>query len=76
MNAERLLRYYERIADAPDAIARLRRFILYMAVRGRLVPRDPNDEPASELLKRIAAVVAPLPRPKRRGTLVRAAGSA
>jgi hypothetical protein len=24
MNAERLLRHYERIADAPDAIARLR----------------------------------------------------
>ena len=28
MNAERLLAYYERIADAPDAIGRLRRFIL------------------------------------------------
>jgi restriction endonuclease S subunit len=54
MNAERLLAYYERIADAPDAIARLRRFILDLAVRGKLVPQDPTDEPASELLKRIA----------------------
>ena len=54
MNAERLLAHYERIADAPDAIARLRRFILDLAVRGKLVPQDPNDEPASELLKRIA----------------------
>ena len=54
MNAERLLEHYERIADAPDAIARLRRFILDLAVRGKLVPQDPNDEPASELLKRIA----------------------
>jgi type I restriction enzyme S subunit len=54
MNAERLLKHYERIADAPDAIARLRRFILDLAVRGKLVPKDPNDEPASELLKRIA----------------------
>ena len=53
MNAERLLAHYERIADAPDAIARLRRFILDLAVRGKLVPQDPNDEPASELLKRI-----------------------
>ena len=44
----------ERIADAPDAIARLRRFVLDLAVRGKLVPQDPNDEPASELLKRIA----------------------
>lgn len=54
MNAERLLAHYEKIADAPDAIARLRRFILDLAVRGKLVPQDPNDEPASELLKRIA----------------------
>lgn len=54
MNAERLLQHYERIADAPDAIARLRRFVLDLAVRGKLVPQDPNDEPASELLQRIA----------------------
>jgi type I restriction enzyme, S subunit len=53
MSAERLLQHYERIAEAPDAIARLRRFILDLAVRGKLVPQDPNDEPASELLKRI-----------------------
>jgi type I restriction enzyme S subunit len=54
MNAERLLALYERVAEAPDAIARLRRFILDLAVRGKLVPQDPKDEPASELLKRIA----------------------
>ena len=54
MNADRLLAHYERIADAPDAIARLRRFILDLAVRGKLVPQDPNDEPASELLRQIA----------------------
>lgn len=55
MNAELLLEHYERIAEAPDAIARLRRFILDLAVRGKLVEQDPNDEPASELLKRIEA---------------------
>jgi type I restriction enzyme, S subunit len=54
MNADRLLAHYERIADSLDAIARLRRFILDLAVRGKLVPQDPKDEPASELLKRIA----------------------
>jgi len=53
MNAERLLEHFEKIADAPDAIARLRRFTLDLAVRGKLVPQDPRDEPASELLKRI-----------------------
>jgi type I restriction enzyme S subunit len=53
MNAKRLLKQYHRIADAPDAIARLRRFILDLAVRGKLVSQDHSDEPASELLKRI-----------------------
>lgn len=55
MNAERLLALYDRVADAPDAVLRLRRFVLDLAVRGRLVEQDPADEPASELLKRIAA---------------------
>ncbi len=55
MNAEQLLTHFDRIADAPDAIPRLRRFILDLAVRGKLAEQDPNDEPAAELLKRIAA---------------------
>ncbi|HRO00131.1 MAG TPA: restriction endonuclease subunit S [Nitrobacter sp.] len=54
MNADRLLAHYETIADAPDAIARLRRFVLDLAVRGKLVPQEATDEPASELLKQIA----------------------
>lgn len=52
MNADRLLAQYQQIADAPDAIARLRRFILDLAVRGKLTLQDSGDEPASELLKR------------------------
>ena len=62
MNADRLLTYYERIADAPNAVVRLRRFILNLAVRGKLVEQDPNDESAPELLKRIAAEKARLVR--------------
>ena len=54
MNADWLLAHYERIADAPEAVPRLRRFILDLAVRGKLVEQDPNDKPAVELLKRIA----------------------
>jgi len=42
------------LAGAPNGIKKLRELILELAVRGKLVPQDPNDEPASELLKRIA----------------------
>ena len=62
MNVEQLLTHFDRITDARDAIPRLRRFILDLAVRGKLVPQDPNDEPASKLLKRIAAEKARLVR--------------
>jgi type I restriction enzyme, S subunit len=36
-----------------EGIARLRELILELAVRGKLVPQDPNDEPAKLLLKKI-----------------------
>ena len=49
MNADRFLALYERLSDAPDAVARLRRFVLDLAVRGKLVEQDSADEPASEL---------------------------
>jgi type I restriction enzyme S subunit len=55
MNSTQLLQHFDRLSEAPDAIARLRRFILDLAVRGKLVEQDPNDEPAAELLKRIQA---------------------
>ena len=54
MNAERLLALYEQVAEAPDAVPRLRRFVLDLAVRGKLVPQEAGDEPASDLLKRIS----------------------
>ena len=50
----RLPNHLNLIATAPAGIQKLRGLILELAVRGKLVPQDPNDEPASELLKRIA----------------------
>ena len=60
MNADRLFALYDRVADAPDAVGRLRQFVLNLAVRGKLVEQDPADEPASELLKRITSEKARL----------------
>ena len=34
MNPAQLLAHFDRISDAPDAVPRLRRFILDLAVRG------------------------------------------
>lgn len=42
------------LAGAPNGIKKLRELILELAVRGKLVPQDPSDEPAGELLKRVA----------------------
>lgn len=53
MNSERFLSHFDRIADAPDAVVRLRRFIRDLAVRGKLVAQSPSDEPARQLLNRI-----------------------
>ena len=44
---------------------KLRELILELAVRGKLVPQDPNDEPASVLLERIAVEKARLVQEKK-----------
>jgi type I restriction enzyme S subunit len=50
-----LLSNLNLLATAPGGVARLRELILTLAVQGKLVPQDPRDEPASELLKKIRA---------------------
>ena len=40
-------------ADLQSTIKQAKNKILELAIHGKLVPQDPNDEPASELLKRI-----------------------
>ncbi len=41
MTPDQLLTYFDRLSEAPDAIPRLRRFILDLVVQGKLVGQDP-----------------------------------
>lgn len=50
-----LEQYFDTAFAAPGGMAKLRELILTLAMRGRLVEQDPNDPPASELLKEIEA---------------------
>jgi type I restriction enzyme S subunit len=53
--AQLLEQHFDTAFAAPDGIAKLRELILTLAMQGRLVEQDPNDLPASELLKEIQA---------------------
>ena len=50
-----LERHFDLAFAAPDGIKKLRELILTLAMQGKLVPQDPNDQPVSELLKEIEA---------------------
>jgi type I restriction enzyme, S subunit len=52
---ELLLDYFDDIIGRAADVPRLNEAILQLAVRGKLVAQDPADEPAAELLRRIAA---------------------
>jgi len=54
-----------RLKTAQTAADRLTPALLAKAFRGELVPQDPNDEPAAELLKRLAASRDAAPKAKR-----------
>lgn len=52
---ELLERHFDTAFTAPEGIKKLRELILTLAMQGKLVPQDPNDQPAGELLKEIEA---------------------
>lgn len=44
-------KYFDIAFSAPDGIKKLREIILALAMQGKLVPQNPKDKPASELIK-------------------------
>lgn len=58
-------RLESRLATARKQAEQLTPALLAKAFRGELVPQDPNDEPASELLKRLATTRTEAPKAKR-----------
>jgi len=52
--------HFETLFTTEKSIEQLKQTILQLAVMGKLVPQDPNDEPASVLLEKIAKEKAKL----------------
>jgi len=50
----RIAEHFDTLFTTEHSIDRLKQTILQLAVMGKLVPQDPNDEPASVLLEKIA----------------------
>jgi type I restriction enzyme, S subunit len=53
---QRIDNHFDTLFTTEHSIDQLKQTVLQLAVMGRLVPQDPNDEPASVLLERIAKV--------------------
>ena len=68
-NLNEMLKEATRVAEGMERLAQLRKKarakILDLAIRGKLVKQEKSDEPASELLKRIAAEKAKLVAEKK-----------
>ncbi|MGL1011749.1 restriction endonuclease subunit S [Vibrio vulnificus] len=64
-NWARISEHFDTLFTTEESIDQLKQTILQLAVMGKLVPQDPNDEPASELLKRIAEEKAQLVKEKK-----------
>ncbi|HCE94526.1 MAG: hypothetical protein A2Z90_21090 [Burkholderiales bacterium GWA2_64_37] len=50
---QRVAQHFDLLLDRPEAIDALEQTLLQLSVRGLLVPQDPTDEPANQLLARL-----------------------
>lgn len=64
-NWARISEHFDTLFTTEESIDQLKQTILQLAVMGKLVPQDPSDEPATELLKRIADEKAQLVKDKK-----------
>ncbi|MCC3831384.1 restriction endonuclease subunit S [Vibrio parahaemolyticus] len=64
-NWARISEHFDTLFTTEESIDQLKQTILQLAVMGKLVPQDPSDEPAAELLKRIAVEKAQLVKEKK-----------
>ncbi len=62
MTLETFFEKFDQFADAPGAVAKMRELVLELAVQGKLVAQDPNDEPAAEVIKRARTLALRNPR--------------
>jgi len=51
---QRIANHFDTLLTTEHSIDQLKQTILQLAVMGKLVPQNPDDEPANELLKKIA----------------------
>ncbi|EGR0106691.1 TPA: restriction endonuclease subunit S [Vibrio parahaemolyticus] len=64
-NWAKISEHFDTLFTTEESIDQLKQTILQLAVMGKLVPQDPSDEPAAELLKRIAEEKAQLVKEKK-----------
>jgi len=53
MTRSQFFQHFDLLADQPDAVAKMRSIVLQLAVQGRLVRQNPEDQPARDLLAQI-----------------------
>ena len=64
-NWVRISKHFDTLFTTDHSVDQLKQTVLQLAVMGRLVPQNPEDEPASVLLEKIAAEKAQLVKEKK-----------